>query len=234
MKLEFLIHSTSPFWLWLASSSMLISNGLVSSGACGMVDCYVPNEKKAGFCFHATELFSGGKTFNRGAWPREKRWPILREICELPSRFGLPIVVSHITRAEFVQNHPLSSPEVTVQAQMVASAACAITVERYMREKVKSNEVALLIHENNPQAGAWLRGMHNLLRTREGLLPFAGLDEFSKFLPLKRIVDTVYFAAKTDSSILQLADACAFACKRKLMGTKEADYFFEPLRPNFV
>jgi hypothetical protein len=200
-----------------------------------MVGRRVPIDRRSGFFFHATELFSGGKTFPRETWPRELRWPILRELCEIPSIFGLPVVVSHISREEFAKvNVGMNAPEITIQAQVIASAGCTLTVERYMRNQANADEVALLIHENNQRAAAWLRGLHNILRTEIGMMPFVGYSELMKYLPLGRIIDTVHFAAKTDSSILQVADACAFACKRKLMGTKEADYFFEPLRSAFV
>jgi hypothetical protein len=196
---------------------------------------YIPDDKPDGFFFHATELFSGGKTFTRDKWPRDQRWAILRELCEIPSLFKLPVVVAHIERSEFAKsNAELSRSELTVHAHLIASVVCTITVERYMRQHADKDEVALLIHENNDRAAAWMRGLHNTLRTQHATRSFSAYNDISEFLPLSRIIDTIHFAAKTDTSILQIADACAFVCKRKLMGKRESDYFFEPLKSVFV
>jgi hypothetical protein len=34
---------------------------------------YIPEQFREGFVFHATELFSGGKFFNRESWPKQIR-----------------------------------------------------------------------------------------------------------------------------------------------------------------
>src|SRR6266849_3413019 len=39
-----------------------------------MVDELIPPAMRDNFYFHATELFSGGKRFDRNSWPKEKRW----------------------------------------------------------------------------------------------------------------------------------------------------------------
>jgi hypothetical protein len=53
-------------------------------------------------------------------------------------------------------------------------------------------------------------------------------------LILNRVIDTVHFAEKKSSSILQVADACAFFVKRRLMNTSEHMRFFGPLKPRMV
>jgi hypothetical protein len=42
--------------------------------------------------FHATELFSGGRYFDRVTWPLCVRWAILEELASIPREFDLPVV----------------------------------------------------------------------------------------------------------------------------------------------
>jgi hypothetical protein len=60
------------------------------------------------------------------------------------------------------------------------------------------------------------------------MLPRSDKPNFGEFV-LSRVVDTVLFAEKSESSPLQVADACAFAIKRHLMKTPEADRFYKSL-----
>jgi hypothetical protein len=43
-------------------------------------------------CFHATELFSGGRTFTRQKWNRELRWTILERLLSIPKELQIPVV----------------------------------------------------------------------------------------------------------------------------------------------
>lgn len=51
----------------------------------------IPQSQRAKFYFHATELFSGGRTFDRASWPKEKRWALLESIVSIPRKFNVPI-----------------------------------------------------------------------------------------------------------------------------------------------
>jgi hypothetical protein len=64
-----------------------------------LTDRYVPPAKREGFSFHATELFSGGKTFTREEWPKEERWTILDQLVAIPGKFELPVVAGWVARA---------------------------------------------------------------------------------------------------------------------------------------
>jgi hypothetical protein len=48
-------------------------------------------------------------------------------------------------------------------------------------------------------------------------------------LPLRKVVDTPHFAAKRDSSLLQLADLCAFLIMRRLNRKNDTQPFFEAI-----
>jgi hypothetical protein len=53
-------------------------------------------------------------------------------------------------------------------------------------------------------------------------------------MPLERIVETVHFVHKTESSLLQIADICAFAIKRYLMKASHHERLYEPLREQII
>jgi hypothetical protein len=63
------------------------------------------------------------------------------------------------------------------------------------------------------------------------------VDAFFDEAPIKRypkdivrtrnIIDTVHFAAKQESPMLQIADLCAFFIKRKLQGSPDSKPFFD-------
>ena len=58
-----------------------------------MVTDFIPPSLRAGFTFHANQLFAGGgKIFDRDVWPKETRWQILQELVSIPEKFDLPVV----------------------------------------------------------------------------------------------------------------------------------------------
>jgi hypothetical protein len=65
------------------------------------------------------------------------------------------------------------------------------------------------------------------------LRPFLEL-QLGQEIGLHRLIYPVHFEKKTDSSSLQIADACAFALKRYLMKTPEHRRFYDPLEANLV
>jgi len=62
-----------------------------------------------------------------------------------------------------------------------------------------------------------------------------GFDEIrvgilEKLLPFERIIETIHFAQKTESSLLQVADVCAFALKRDIMKASHSDRLYNAIR----
>ncbi|MEA2993145.1 MAG: hypothetical protein QOD40_2065 [Alphaproteobacteria bacterium] len=200
-----------------------------------MADHYVPPAKRHGFVFHATELFSGGKTFPRQDWPREKRWEILDALIDIPKKFKLPIACGFVERAKVAAKYSdLSVAKQTIHAQTISFAICCYAVEYFLTHghAVEPNEVALIVMENNDQARDQIRKFHKFNRdpANEKLLSTL---QFGK-LVLTRVVDTVHFAEKSYSSPLQIADICAFAIKRHLMKKPESNRFYQPLKAGLV
>lgn len=195
-----------------------------------MVDEHVPSEKRDGFVFHATELYSGGKTFDRQTWPKDRRWAILDELVSIPAKFDMPVVWGFVDRAEFATRFKDASPtDLAIAEQTVAYSVCLAVIEDYMRRGAEVNEVATVIVENNHVARKLIRATHNFLRDPTNAQYLPAIHNSRHLFPVTRIVDTAFFAEKIDSSPLQIADACAFAIKRHLMGANDSARFYEPL-----
>lgn len=182
--------------------------------------------------FHATELFNGRKTFAKQTYPRELRWKILREICEIPNKFDLPVVMGFIPR-DLYKTAPArrhwKEQELTVGAQSVASICCLIAVEKYMRQ-TDETEVAAIVYENNDHARSAIRKAQRMLKDPDSAEHItSSLAWGGAYLPLSRIVESPLFSEKNESSILQVADAVAWAINRKLRNADECDRFFEPI-----
>jgi hypothetical protein len=68
-----------------------------------LVEKHIPQDKRDGFFFHATDIYGGGGKncifCNKEEWPDERRWAILDDFVIVPSKFGLPICVSIIEKS---------------------------------------------------------------------------------------------------------------------------------------
>ncbi len=208
-----------------------------------MVEDFIHPDQRRGFCFHAKELFHGaGKIFRREVYPRELRHTILRELCEIPEKFHLPVVIGPVERAAHLAQHPTSTPpQVTVGAQVIGSSICLLSIERYMRRLCaqysapEQQEVATLVYENNDQARRLIRATHNYLKDNENIEHLKRtFTNWQEFFPIEKIAETAFFAEKDESSVLQVADAVAFAIARKLKNADHCDYLFEPLDKRLI
>jgi Protein of unknown function (DUF3800) len=193
----------------------------------GMVERFVPLDKREGFFFSGKDLHHGSGHTPRERYPRQLRIAILHELCEIPRRFDLPIVAGFVKRAHYASFFPSqSASDLTVEAHLLATVQCAACVEIYMRAHAEQGEVATMVYENNDNAKQIIRKMHNFLRSSAALdgayrMGFA----LANVIPFQRIVDTAHFAEKLDTSLLQIADACAFGIKRHLMEVDDENYF---------
>ena len=131
-----------------------------------LVERFIPPEDQSDFVFHAAHLFNGGgKVFVREPkdepnpkWPLEKRLEIADALAKILKRFRLPLAVGFVERATFPRTFELP-PEIkngkkTVAAHVAAYMQCAMAVEIWMRQNA-SNEVCLMVIENNEQASGW-------------------------------------------------------------------------------
>lgn len=188
--------------------------------------------------FHAKELFSGGKTFSRQT-DEEWRRKILRELCEIPKKFNLPVVMGYVPREQYKASpirNAWNEQRIVAAAQSLASICCVIAVERHMRE-IGDNEVAALVYENNDHARSLIRDSQRMLKDPDFTMHLSkdALGEpWLSYLPLSRIVEAPLFSEKNESSILQVADAVAWTINRKLRNADGCDMFFEPIEAQLI
>jgi hypothetical protein len=137
----------------------------------GLIEEYVPHEKRRGFVLHATHLFHGsGPIFDRRIYPQERRWEALKKLIGIPAKFRVPIVYGYHTKSAI----PLDQQQPTAQKrarteQVLAFSLCAIAAERFTREKATPSEVATLVAENNNEVKRVIKAIHHLLGAPEAL-----------------------------------------------------------------
>lgn len=202
-----------------------------------IVDRHIPEEHRANFSFHATHLFNwGGPVFtkNNPDWPIEKRWLIADELAAIPKKQGLQITFGSVERAKFPHSVPaenLSPKDRVVGAHVTAYMVCALNVDHWLRQHTQ-DEICMMVVENNEQAKTLIRETQNYNQRPELV---GELNEHErKLLPLKRIMEDPLFQPKRRSSVLQLADFCAYVIKRKLMSDSRYDRFFGAFHSQIV
>jgi hypothetical protein len=197
-----------------------------------MKDDLVDPERRHGFVFHATELFSGGGNFPREIWPREERWKILDELISIGDKFDLPYIYGSVKRAEFSRRYPqYGVKEATTRCQVISFLMCMHAAQHYMAKKAP-DEVATVVMENNDGVRSLIGSMHGFIRDPNNI-DFLRANGYGRFV-LDNIVDDVHFSLKGRSSPLQVADAAAFVIKRHLMDRPESDRFYQPLKKRLV
>lgn len=202
-----------------------------------LVEKHIPKEARIDFAFHAMELFHGTKRFQRSFWSFQKRLEILDDLAAIPKKFDLPICYGITDRNSVPLNisRPASPQLIDGIAHAHAFFKCAAQTEVILRSN--ANEVGMFIAEDRERVRKMLKVSHAMLRGRmsEEDKEALGFDEirvgiFEKLIPFERIVETVHFAQKTESSLLQIADVCAFTIKRDLMKASHSDRLYNAIR----
>jgi len=197
-----------------------------------------------GIVFHAMELWHGTKQFHRDHWPLEKRLEILDDLAQIPRKLGLPIFYGSTNRLEIRSTMPqlIGAPirqDVLEHAVHAHSFLHFIAqLETFMRANYP-NEVAMLIAEDRPEVRNTVKFTHGVFRGR-GLKQHQASFEAIKnkllgqLMPLERIVETVHFVQKRESSLLQIADLCAFAIKRNMQKAQRWERLYIPLHEQVI
>jgi len=203
-----------------------------------MADELAPPEHRAGFAFHATELFSGGRIFPRGKYSKEWRWGVLDRLVAIPKAFHLPIVWGAVRRADLGLGKRFEPPKSTglekvpvLHGQILTFLHSSAIAERWMYENADDDEIAQMIMENDNQTR---KAFHFIQRILSDPRLNTGFSSDHRRFRLTRIIYPLHFEDKTDSSALQIADVCAFVVKRRCMETPEAERFYQPLMPCLV
>lgn len=200
---------------------------------------YLPAEDRAAFVFHAKDIWHGGKYFDRERWPLQIRMQILREVVSIPQKFHLPIVVGAVPRLLFREESLRQAPNTTHEridawAHAEAYLQAMWEIEEWMKRTTR-NEVVMIIAEDTPRVKGILKEVHSNV-SDDGLeYDHENYDaENEGVLTAQHVVDTVHFAEKAHSALLQIADACAFVIKRALMGKPDQANLFSALSSQLV
>lgn len=193
------------------------------------------SDGERGFIFHAKDLWHGSGYFDREKWSRESRREILAELIRIPRKFHLPIVLGAVDRLEHHKITKRRIPaatddQITVWAQADAYVQAVAEIDRWMSRAAR-NEVVMLVAEDTPRAKGAIKLIHDgMIRDDNAHYEEHGLDVFTT----RYVVDTVHFAEKAHSALLQIADACAFVIKRHIMGKEDSNSLFQELLPQLV
>jgi hypothetical protein len=162
----------------------------------GLADEFALPEDRLHFCFHAQQLFTGGKKEFRDKYPLQNRHDALAAICEMPQRFSLPVFMYAIDRAAYAARKPdLSQKELLTEELMHASIACATGIERYMREHMPPDEVATLVYEHNSDKNQHIADYHQLFRS-DMIDPELEKLETRRLLKFEKIIEGAMFSKK--------------------------------------
>lgn len=183
----------------------------VEEALAGLSAKYIPPEYRYSVAFHATDIFSGTGYFSRDRWPLPVRLNILREIAGLVPMFGLSVSIGFCMKDGALDN---------TQKHTLAYMSSILGIEQFMRDFSGTDEIAMVIAEDIPTARRHIKSAHHAFLDKE-LGPLAMLDtEFKKYLPIRHVKDTVHFAEKSQSSLLQIADTYAFIVRRYMAARK--------------
>lgn len=201
-----------------------------------LVKEFVPPELRHNFVFHATELFHGcfGKNKDHPKAAREA----LQRIIEIPLSFGLPVAFGFHFKSD-ESTEPDSRPSLKPQHLIamhhsLAYCLCAYGCEKYMQEHGAMDEIATMVAENTHDSKKQVKRMHSILQGKHEHSDFfhRALSRDRKYLPIRKIKDTVHFAEKQEALFLQLADAFGYVFRGFLEGRRNADSLINGLLYN--
>jgi hypothetical protein len=112
---------------------------------------------------------------------------------------------------------------------MPVSIGCAIGIERFMRTHMPPDEVATLVYAHNTDKNQAIADYHEFFRSDKIENELRKLQR-RRLLRLERIIEGAVFSKKSASSLLQIADACAYIFGRWMRGAGVPNEFYIPLR----
>lgn len=192
---------------------------------------HIPEDQQERFVFHAKDLFHGGGVFDRQKWTLEKRLQIADEIAALPKKLHLRVALSWLERSQAVAAYDIPASfgtrDKSIAVLTSAFIVCVTQVERWMRQHAK-NEVCMLVVEDNPDARSTIARVQRSYQDRN----FIVSDDVKNYFPFKKIKEAPLFQKKEHSSPLQMADFCAYVCKRWVMeGLSQQGRYWRYLEP---
>jgi hypothetical protein len=197
-----------------------------------MVEVSIPPDQRDDFAFHATEIYSGKKRFDKERWPRELRWKILDELVSIPQKLDLPIVMGFVPKGKLRRGYEgTTQADIDLGSHAIAFTIAMVAAQEYMVRGAGPGEVARIMIEDSDHAKVLIKTQREVARNPKLLDQLD--DDTRKHFPLDRIVDDIVFAKKA-SAPLQVADAVAFAIMRRLRRGNASERFYDPLEPLII
>lgn len=181
------------------------------------------------YVFQAKHVWHGGGDFPRDKFSLTQRMNLMNRLSQVPSLYSVPICVVAIDRAKFAKDMDPPSKTEKIRRQLEHSYAYAIAlqyVDSWMAQHCHG-EVATVTAEDTDEVKATIQLLH------QGLQKVDTADEFYDrgMFVTRNIVDTVNFAPKDMSPLLQIADHCAFLAKRTTAGCVHAKKYWRNISP---
>lgn len=200
----------------------------------------VPEKFRPGFVFHATQVF-GDKEFQKD-WSLTDRLSLLYAMMSIPKRLEMAVCVSANWRnAVDYGDAPRGIGISAFQFDhLSAFMNCVAVCDRGLRQHAGVNEVAAIVAEDVPEMRRLLKRVPQMLREQPYHIEpsylrrtdrdnAAGYSSQSGDLRVTRIRDAVHFVDKDADPLVQVADACAYGCRRYFAQEKFGDQFVEAI-----
>lgn len=165
------------------------------------INSEIPEHMRDSFVFHAKDVF--GKYRRREGWSWNDCNRITDAWLQIATDLKLPVILTWIAKSL----NEKGTCDANDRTHMIAFAECLQGVDDYMRAYA-DDEVASIIAEDCPQMRSRLR--HIAIKLAKGEL----IGQLNFDNEITNIKGGVLFAQKTDSPILQISDAFAFAFSR--------------------
>jgi hypothetical protein len=181
----------------------------------GLVARLIPKKlERRGFEFHAADLFFGHGFFE--AWSNDDRNGLVNEVLDIVTGNKLPIIYGAVNKPEFQKKYRRPSAP-----HDVAFLFAAERVERWFKKEA-GDAVGMFIADETKAD----KDMKASLPQYRELISFGGRGD-----RLEHIIETIHFAASTETYGIQLADLVSYLIKRKLMGKANTMRFYERIEP---
>lgn len=198
------------------------------------------NEKYGKFVFHCKDLVNRGNIIDKDdpEWPLQDRLDFVKEVLCLPRVHDAPIAfgIVHKGQVEGMPSDFFSEDDAaidrTLYENMLALAYCVDRADWFLRHHLGGSEIGTLTCEDVSSNKELLRKAATIFRHDPLYIPTqvknlwqeqCGIEPPPVKLEIKHIIDTPNYVAKTDAPLLQLADGCAFAFRRRLSKQQYGD-----------
>jgi hypothetical protein len=199
-----------------------------------LVQRWIPEDRRAGFVFHAKDLFHGGGVFSRKdpAWPLSRRMELAEEMARMPKRLGLTLALSGTDKEAAAVRHAAERERAGEKVWMIfnhaaAFSGCVLSIDDWLLKNHPS-EVCMLVAEDNHESRETIK---EVIRFQQSPQSPEHFESYAYLFPLRRIMEDPNFQPKQSSSILQLADFWTYVGKRQMMGDPHIKRFWDLMRP---